>query len=97
LRLQPCWTDLQAYQSRCSREKAATPAQIALARLLRQPAVLSRPKPASAADVRDNRAAADLSFDDNHVAALDRAFPKPAAASDKGEAARPTAACPAPD
>jgi diketogulonate reductase-like aldo/keto reductase len=60
-----------------AREKAATPAQIALAWLLRQPGVVPIPKAGSAAHVRDNRAAADLSLDDNDLAALDHAFPRP--------------------
>lgn len=54
-----------------------TPAQVALAWLLRQPSVIAIPKASSVAHVRDNRAAADLVLDDDDLAALDHAFPKP--------------------
>jgi diketogulonate reductase-like aldo/keto reductase len=57
--------------------KGVTPAQVALAWLLRQPDVIAIPKAGSVAHVRDNRAAADLALDDEDLAALDRVFPKP--------------------
>lgn len=57
--------------------KNVTPAQVALAWLLRQPGVIAIPKASSVAHVRDNRAAADLVLDDDDLAALDHAFPKP--------------------
>ena len=60
-----------------AREKGVTPAQIALAWLLRQPGVLPIPKAASVAHVRDNRAAADLILADDDLAALERVFPRP--------------------
>jgi diketogulonate reductase-like aldo/keto reductase len=58
-------------------QKSVTAGQLALAWLLRQPGVLAIPKAASAAHVRDNRAAADLVLDDDDLASLDRAFPRP--------------------
>jgi diketogulonate reductase-like aldo/keto reductase len=55
----------------------ATAAQIALAWLLRQDGMIVIPKATSAAHVRDNRAALDLTLDAADLAALDRAFPPP--------------------
>ena len=55
----------------------ATPAQIALAWLLRQPGVASIPKASSENHVRENRAAADVALSDRDVAELDAAFPPP--------------------
>lgn len=54
-----------------------TPAQVALAWLLRQQDVIAIPKASSVAHLRDNRAAADIALDDEDLAALGRAFPKP--------------------
>jgi diketogulonate reductase-like aldo/keto reductase len=55
----------------------ATPAQVALAWVLRQPDVIAIPKAASVAHVRDNRAALDLELTADDLAELDRAFPPP--------------------
>ena len=55
----------------------ATPYQVALAWLLIQDTVLAIPKAASVAHVSENRAAADLAFDDDDRAKLDAAFPPP--------------------
>ena len=57
--------------------KDVTPAQVALAWLLHQPDVIAIPKAGSVAHVRDNRAAAGLTLDDEDLASLDRVFPKP--------------------
>jgi diketogulonate reductase-like aldo/keto reductase len=57
--------------------RGATPAQVALAWLLRRPGVIAIPKAGSLAHVRDNRAAADLQLNDSDLTALDQAFPKP--------------------
>ncbi|MDR7117418.1 aldo/keto reductase [Caulobacter sp. BE254] len=57
--------------------KNVTPAQVALAWLLRQRDVIAIPKASSIAHVRDNYAAATLELDDEDLAALDTAFPKP--------------------
>jgi diketogulonate reductase-like aldo/keto reductase len=56
----------------------ATPAQVALAWLLRRDGVIAIPKAATLAHVRDNRAALDLRLTEQDVAALERAFPPPA-------------------
>ena len=55
----------------------ATPAQVALAWVLRDPRVCAIPKAAREEHVRANRAAADLTLDADALAALDRAFPPP--------------------
>jgi diketogulonate reductase-like aldo/keto reductase len=55
----------------------ATPAQIALAFLLRQGDMIVIPKSASLARIRENRDAADVRLSDADLAALDRAFPPP--------------------
>lgn len=56
---------------------AATPAQIALAWLIRQPGVMAIPKAVTEAHVRANAAAADIRLGAEDVAALDAAFPTP--------------------
>ncbi len=53
----------------------ATPAQVALAWVLRGPGVCAIPKASSPEHVRENRAALDLRLDSEDLAALDRAFP----------------------
>jgi diketogulonate reductase-like aldo/keto reductase len=55
----------------------ATPAQIALAWLLRQGDLMVIPKAGSVEHVRENRAALDLRLTDADLAELDRAFPPP--------------------
>ncbi|HEX8913566.1 MAG TPA: aldo/keto reductase [Humisphaera sp.] len=56
----------------------ATPAQVALAWVLRREGVIAIPKAASPAHVDENRAALDLRLSDRDVALLDRAYPPPA-------------------
>lgn len=56
---------------------AATPAQIALAWLLCQEGIVSIPKAASEAHVRENRATLDITLTDEDLAELDRHFPPP--------------------
>ncbi|MDQ2696438.1 MAG: aldo/keto reductase [Pseudomonadota bacterium] len=56
----------------------ATPAQVALAWLLRQDNLIAIPKAGTLEHVRENRAALDLRLTDDDNAALDRAFPPPA-------------------
>ncbi|HYG87447.1 MAG TPA: aldo/keto reductase [Azospirillum sp.] len=63
--------------SRVAQRRGATPAQVALAWLLRQEGVIAIPKAASTAHVRENRAALDLRLDEQDLADLDRAFPPP--------------------
>jgi diketogulonate reductase-like aldo/keto reductase len=55
----------------------ATPAQVALAWLLRQDGLNAIPKAATTAHVRENRAALDLRLTEQDLATLDRAFPPP--------------------
>ena len=62
---------------RVAGKHGVSPAQIALAWTLRHPNVISIPKAASAAHVRENAAAASIVLEDEDLAALDRAFPPP--------------------
>ncbi len=55
----------------------ATPAQVALAWVLRDPAMIAIPKAGSVAHVRDNHAALDLALDGVLVDRLEAAFPRP--------------------
>lgn len=55
----------------------ASPAQLALAWLLRQGDIIAIPKAAHAAHVRDNRAALGIDLAAEDLAALDAAFPPP--------------------
>jgi len=55
----------------------ATPAQVALARVLRQEKVIAIPKAATPAHVEENRGALDLRLTREDLAELDRAFPPP--------------------
>ena len=57
----------------------ATPAQVALAWLLRREGIIAIPKAGQEAHVRQNRAALDLALTQEDLAALDRAFPPPRA------------------
>ena len=55
----------------------ATPAQVALAWLLRQEAMIVIPKAARLEHVRENRGALDVALTEEDLLALDRAFPPP--------------------
>lgn len=55
----------------------ATPAQVALAWVLRLGQVMAIPKAGRVAHVQENRAAADLHLSASDLAALDTAFPRP--------------------
>ena len=55
----------------------ASPAQVALAWTLRHDNVVSIPKAARPAHVRDNAKAADIVFTEEDLAEIDRAFPPP--------------------
>jgi diketogulonate reductase-like aldo/keto reductase len=55
----------------------ATPAQVALAWVLRQDGVVAIPQTGKAAHVRENRKALDLTLDAQALALLDEAFPAP--------------------
>ena len=56
----------------------ATPAQVALAWVLRRPNVVAIPKAADVAHVRENRRAADLALRPEDLAEIDAAFAPPA-------------------
>jgi diketogulonate reductase-like aldo/keto reductase len=60
-----------------ARRHGVTPAQVALAWLLRQDGMIVIPKATRAEHVRENRAALDLALDDADLALLDRGFPPP--------------------
>ena len=60
-----------------ARRRNATPAQVALAWLLRQDGMIVIPKAARLEHVRDNRGALDVLLTEDDLLALDRAFPPP--------------------
>ena len=60
-----------------ARRRGATPAQIALAWLLREQCTIVIPKASRPEHVRENRGALDVQLTDEDLAALDRAFPPP--------------------
>jgi diketogulonate reductase-like aldo/keto reductase len=55
----------------------ATPAQVALAWVIRQDGIIAIPKAGSATHVKENRAAANLQLAPEDFALLDRVFPPP--------------------
>ena len=57
---------------------SASPAQVALAWVLRQEAVIAIPKAGKVAHVLENREAVSISFSPEDIDELDRAFPPPA-------------------
>ena len=61
-----------------ARRLQATPAQIALAWVLREPGVLAIPKASRIERVRENRAALDIALGAQDLAELDAAFRPPA-------------------
>jgi diketogulonate reductase-like aldo/keto reductase len=54
-----------------------TPAQIALAWVLRQPEVIAIPKASKEKHIRDNARSIEIKLTDKHLADLDREFPPP--------------------
>lgn len=60
-----------------ARRLGATPAQVALAWVLRAPDVIAIPKSGRPERVRENRAALDIRLAPNDLAELDEAFPSP--------------------
>ena len=66
--------------ARVAERYRATPAQIALAWLLRQDDMMVIPKATSLDHVRENRAALDLELSEADLAELDKAFPAPCGA-----------------
>src|SRR5712691_11725965 len=67
-----------------ARRRGATPAQVALAWLLRREGTIVIPKASRPEHVRENRAALDLELTAEDLAALDRAFPPPTGKSSLG-------------
>jgi diketogulonate reductase-like aldo/keto reductase len=67
----------QAVLREVAARHGATPAQVALAWLLQQPAVILIPKASTPEHVRENRAALAVRLTKSDVAELDRAFPPP--------------------
>jgi len=67
-----------------ARRRGATPAQIALAWLLRQDGTIVIPKATRPEHVRENRGALDVALTEDDLAALDRAFPPPKSRSALG-------------
>jgi diketogulonate reductase-like aldo/keto reductase len=67
-----------------ARRLGATPAQIALAWLLRQKSTIVIPKASRPEHVRENRGALDVQLTTEDLAALDRAFPPPKGNSSLG-------------
>lgn len=65
--------EIKAVASRHS----VTPAQVALAWLLRQPEMVAIPKAVKPEHIRENRAAHDLALTDQDLHELDQAFPPP--------------------
>ena len=63
--------------SSLARRKGVSPAQLALAWLLRQPGIIAIPKAGSVAHVEENRRAADLMLGKEDLETLDTAFPRP--------------------
>jgi diketogulonate reductase-like aldo/keto reductase len=67
-----------------ARRRDATPAQIALAWLLRKDGMIVIPKASRLEHVRENRGALDIALTEEELAALDRAFPPPKSKSSLG-------------
>ena len=67
-----------------ARRRSATPAQVALAWLLRDEGTIVIPKAARPEHVRENRGALDVVLTEEDFLALDRAFPPPRAKSSLG-------------
>ena len=67
-----------------ARRRGATPAQIALAWLLRQESTIVIPKASRPAHVRENRGALDVQLTNEDLTALNRAFPPPRGKSSLG-------------
>jgi diketogulonate reductase-like aldo/keto reductase len=55
----------------------ATPAQVALAWVLRQDGIIAIPKAGTPDHVRENRAALEFRISEQDLAVLDQAFPPP--------------------
>ena len=60
-----------------ARRHDATPAQIALAWVLRQPGVIAIPKASDKSHVRDNAQSTDIKLTKEDLVGLDQVFPPP--------------------
>ena len=71
------WTDRPGAHvlDEIARKHGATPRQVILAFLTRDPVAFTIPKAATVPHVEENAGAGDLRLDDEDVAAIDRAFP----------------------
>jgi diketogulonate reductase-like aldo/keto reductase len=67
----------QAALAQIAKRHEATPAQIALAWVLRQPGVIAIPKAVNERHVQENAQAIDIRLRANDLSELDRAFPPP--------------------
>jgi diketogulonate reductase-like aldo/keto reductase len=67
-----------------ARRRGSTPAQIALAWLLRQEGTIVIPKASRLEHVRDNRGALEIALTEDELTAVDRAFPPPQGKSSLG-------------
>jgi diketogulonate reductase-like aldo/keto reductase len=67
----------RAVLQRIARQHSATPAQIALAWVLRQDGVIAIPKAAESEHVVENRKALEVRLTEEDLAALDQEFPPP--------------------
>jgi diketogulonate reductase-like aldo/keto reductase len=67
-----------------ARRRGATPAQIALAWLLRQENTIVIPKASRPQHVRENRGALDVALTEEDLITLDHAFPAPKGKSSLG-------------
>ena len=72
--------------SAVARRHDATPFQVALAWVLRDPLVIAIPKAGDAAHVADNRRALDLVLSAEDLAAIDAEFPPPSRKNPPGHA-----------
>jgi diketogulonate reductase-like aldo/keto reductase len=68
----------RAVLQRIARQHGATPAQIALAWVLRQGGVIAIPKTAESEHVVENRKALEVRLTEEDLVALDQEFPPPA-------------------
>jgi len=59
-----------------AKKHSASPRQVALGFLTRQPQLFAIPKASSAEHAADNAAAGDLKLDDDDIASLEKAFPR---------------------
>lgn len=79
--LEPLQRQPHGVLRKISRRHGVSPAQVAIAWVLRMPDVVAIPKAVSADHIRDNRAALDLALDADDLAQLDAAFPPPTRAT----------------